>query len=129
MIIVFDAQCLLCSTWVKFLLKFDCHRVFRYASIQGATGQDLLARAGLQVTGLQTLLLVDGDRSWQHTDAVLRVLHALGWPWRMAWLLWLIPRPLRDALYRLAARNRYALFGRSATCLMPRAEHSRLFLD
>lgn len=114
---------------MKFLLKFDRHALFRFASIQGATGQALLARAGLRVDGLQTLLLVDGERSWQHTAAILRVLHALGWPWRAAWLLWLVPRPLRDGLYRVIARNRYVLFGRSSTCLMPPADHSRRFLD
>ncbi len=129
MIVVFDAHCLLCSKWVKFLLKFDRRGVFRFASIQGATGQALLLREGLRVDGLQTLLLVDGNRSWQHTGAILRVLHALGWPWRAAWLLWAVPAPLRDATYRLVARNRYTLFGRSETCLMPPVDYARRFLD
>ncbi|NML44183.1 thiol-disulfide oxidoreductase DCC family protein [Ramlibacter sp. G-1-2-2] len=129
MIVVFDAQCLLCSRWVKFLLKFDRHGVFRFASIQGQAGQALLARAGLRVDGLQTLLLVDGKRTWQHTAAILRVLHALGWPWRAAWLAWIIPAPARDAAYRLLARNRYSLFGRSDTCLVPPADYAKRFLD
>lgn len=129
MIVVFDSQCLLCSKWVKFLLKFDRQSVFRFASIQGATGKALLFREGLRVDGLQTLLLVDGNRSWQHTGAILRVLHALGWPWRAAWLLWAVPAPVRDAAYRLVARNRYTLFGRSETCLIPPADYSRRFLD
>jgi predicted DCC family thiol-disulfide oxidoreductase YuxK len=128
-IIVFDAQCLLCSRWVAFLLRFDRRRVFRFASIQGETGRALLARAGLRVDGLQTLLLVDRDRSWQHTGAILRILHALGWPWRAVWLAWPIPAPLRDAAYRLVARNRYRLFGRSDTCLAPPADQADRFLD
>ncbi len=129
MIVVFDAQCLLCSRWVKFLLKHDRRGLFRYASIQGANGRALLARAGLRPDGLQTLLLVDGERTWQHTAAILRVLHALGWPWRIAWLGWLVPAPLRDAAYRLVARNRYAIFGRSETCLVPPEVHVGRFLD
>jgi len=129
MIVVFDAQCLLCSRWVKFLLKHDRRAVLRFASIQGKTGQALLAQAGLRVDGLQTLLLVDGSRSWQHTGAIFRVLHALGGPWRAAWLAWPIPAPVRDAAYRLIARNRYSLFGRSETCLMPSTDCSARFLD
>lgn len=131
MIIVFDAQCLLCNGWVKFLLKHDRRGVFRFASIQGAAGKKLLADAGLQVDTLQTLLLVDEkkERTWQQTGAILRVLGALGWPWRLAWLAWLIPAPLRDALYRALARNRYRLFGRSETCLMPDARHAARFLN
>ena len=76
MIVVFDAQCLLCNGWVRFLLKHDRNDVFKFASIQGQTGRDLLKQAGLEVEGLQTLLLMDGHHSWQHTAAILRVLHA-----------------------------------------------------
>ncbi len=128
MIIVFDAQCLLCDGWVQFLLKHDRKGVFQFASIQGETGQALLARAGLKVEGLQTLLLVDGTKTWQHTAAILRVLNRLGWPWRLAWVGWLVPAPLRDALYRWIARNRYRMFGRSESCLLPPPEFASRFL-
>lgn len=129
MIVVFDGQCLLCNGWVQFLLRHDRAQRIRFASIQSAAGQQLLARAGLQVEGLQTLLVIDGERSWQHTAAILRVLHALGWPWRLAWVGWLVPAPLRDGLYRWVARNRYRIWGRSATCMLPAPEHAARFLD
>lgn len=129
MIVVFDDQCLLCNGWVQFLLRHDRRGRFRFASIQGEAGGRMLADAGLRVEGLQTLLLVDGDRSWQHTDAILRVLHGLGWPWRLAWAAWLIPRPLRDGLYRWLARNRYRWFGRSAQCMVPDPQVAARFLD
>lgn len=129
MIVVYDAQCLLCSGWVQFLLRHDRAGMISYAAIQGKTGQRLLANAGLKVDGLQTLLLVDGVKSWQETAAILRVLHALGWPWRMAWLGWVIPSPWRNAVYRLVARNRYQLFGRSPTCIVPSAAVKSRFLD
>lgn len=129
MIVVFDAQCLLCNGWVQFLLKHDHLGRFQFASIQGAAGRVLLANAGLRVEGLQTLLLVNGSRTWQHTAAILRILHELGWPWRFAWLGWLVPAPLRDALYRLIARNRYRIFGWSDVCLLPPAHFAQRFLD
>ncbi len=129
MIVVFDAQCLLCSRSVRFLLRFDRRAVLRFASIQGAAGRSLLARAGLPADGVETFLLVDGDRVWQQTAAVFRVLHALGWPWRAAWLLWIVPGPVRDAAYRWVARNRTRLSGRSDHCLIPGPEHAARFLD
>jgi predicted DCC family thiol-disulfide oxidoreductase YuxK len=127
-IVVFDSQCLLCNSWVRFLLPRDPKGTIQFASMQGATGQALLKRAGLPLDNLDTLLVVDGERSWQHTAAILRVLHTLGGAWRAFWIFWLIPAPLRDTLYRLAARNRYRLFGRSEQCLMPRPEDSARFL-
>ena len=129
MIVVFDAQCLLCNGWVQFLLKHDRRGRFQFAAIQGDVGRRLLVDAGLQVEGLQTLLLVDRGQSWQHTAAILRILHALGWPWRVAWAAWLVPAPLRDGLYRLIARNRYRLFGRSEYCLVPDSKVAERFLD
>lgn len=133
MIVVFDGHCLLCNGWVRFLLRHDRAARLRFASIQGREGQALLARAGLEVAGLDTLLLVDdaaeGAPSWQHTGAILRVLWALGWPWRIATLGWIIPAPLRDAAYRAVARNRYRLFGRSEACMLPDPALRQRFLD
>jgi predicted DCC family thiol-disulfide oxidoreductase YuxK len=129
LIVVFDAQCLLCNGWVQFLLRHDRSAIFSFASIQSAVGQRLLADRGLKVDGLETLLLVDGRRTWMHTAAIFRVLHALGWPWRLAWLAWLIPAFLRDPLYRLVAKNRYRLFGRAQTCSLPPPDHKARFLD
>jgi len=127
-IIVFDAQCLLCSGWVQFLLKHDKRRVFTFTLIQSPSGVALLERAGLRVEDLQTLLLVDGDKSYQHTAALLRVVHQLGWIWRLMWVGWLVPAPLRDAAYRFIARNRYRVLGRREQCFMPSAEDASRFI-
>lgn len=129
MIIVFDAQCLLCSGWVRFLLARPGGAHIRFASMQGATGGRLLAEAGLNPEDLQTLLVLDRGRSWQETAAILRVLDALGWPWKLAWAGWIVPAPLRDAAYRWVARHRYRLFGRSDSCMLPRPQDAARFLD
>jgi predicted DCC family thiol-disulfide oxidoreductase YuxK len=128
-VVVFDAQCLLCNAWVRFLLRHDTQAIFSFASIQGRTGQALLQQAGLPLEGLQTLLLVNGPQHWQNTSAIFRILHALGWPWRAAWVLWCVPAVLRDAIYRTLARHRYKLFGRSDTCLVPPPNTASRFLD
>ena len=47
MIVVFDAKCLLCSGWVRFLLKRRGGQHIQFASMQGATGSRLLLEAGL----------------------------------------------------------------------------------
>ncbi|AIY39776.1 hypothetical protein LT85_0616 [Collimonas arenae] len=129
MIIVFDAKCLICSTWVQFLLKHDRRRVFRFASMQSSAGVALLTQAGLSVTRLETLLLVDGERSYQHTAAIFRVLHQLGFPWKLAWIIWPLPAFIRDGAYRWIARNRYRLFGSSESCFLPAAKDRLRFVE
>ena len=129
MILVFDAKCLLCSAWVKFLLKHDRREVFQFASIQSEAGRELLSRAGLSVGKLETLLLVDGARSYQHTAAIFRVLDELGFPWRFAWAAWLVPASIRDSAYRWIARNRYRIFGQADACFLPNPAHRGRFID
>ena len=128
MIIVFDAHCLLCSGWVQFLLRHDRRRVLRFASMQTEAGRALLGQAGIDTLAPDTFLLVDGDRARTQTHAIFHVLHVLGWPWRLAWLLWIIPARLRDAAYRSIARNRYRWFGRRETCWLPSEEHEPRFV-
>ncbi len=76
-------------------------------SMQSERGTAMLAGAGLHREGLDTILLAHGPRLYRDTAALFRIMHALGWPWRLCWLLWLIPSPVRNGLYRFVARNRY----------------------
>lgn len=129
MIVVFDAQCLLCSGFARFLLKHDRRGVLRFASMQGETGRALLRAVDVDPEDVDTVLFVRDGRAWRESAAALRILHALGWPWRLAWLGWAVPLPIRDALYRCVARNRYRWFGCSDTCILPPPGAAQRFLD
>ena len=118
-IILFDAMCALCSANAQFVLRRDRRRRFRLASMQGEVGAELFRRHGIDPTDPDTILVVDGDRVLRDSDAVLAIYAGLGWPWRAAGWLRLVPRALRDPPYRLVARNRYRLFGRRETCWLP----------
>lgn len=128
MIVVFDAHCLLCSGSVRFLLRHDRAKVLRFASAQSTAGRALLAGAGVDVDDPQSFVLVADGRSWTETAALLRIAHALGWPWRLAWALWIIPAPLRNALYRWIARHRYRWFGRHEVCFLPEPADAARFI-
>lgn len=127
-IIVFDAECVLCSGNARFVLRHDRDHHFRLASMQGEVGSALYRRFGIDPGNPESLIVVEGDRLLRDSDAVLAIYRRLGWPWRALTLFALVPRSLRDPLYRLVARNRYRLFGRRETCWMPSAEHARYVL-
>lgn len=120
-IVLFDASCVLCSAHARFILKRDRRARFRLASIQSPAGAALCGRFGVDPADPETLLLVESDRALRDSDAVLAIWSGLGWPWRAAAALRLVPRRLRDPLYRWTARNRYQLFGRRETCWLPTA--------
>jgi predicted DCC family thiol-disulfide oxidoreductase YuxK len=118
-IIVFDAECLLCSANAQFVLDHDRQGRFLLASMQGEAGSALYRRFGIDPADPNTLIVVDGDRVRRDSDAILAIWAGLGWPWRATTMFRLVPRALRDLVYRWIARNRYRLFGKRDTCWLP----------
>lgn len=128
-IVVFDGVCVLCNGWVRFLLRHDRRRRFRFAAMQSETGRALLSAHGLDPDDPASFLLVDGDAASTDTQAIADVLAALGLPWSIAaFALRLTPRRLRDAAYRRLARNRYRWFGRRDACVLPPPSERARFL-
>ncbi len=122
-IILFDAECVLCSANAQFVLHRDKAARFRLASIQGTAGAALCREHGLDPDDPASILVVDGDRVLRDSGAVLAIYEGLGWPWRLLALFRLIPAFLRDPAYRWIARNRYRLFGKRATCWIAPPEY------
>lgn len=118
-IIVFDAECVLCSANAQFVLRRDRRRIFRLTSIQSETGQALCRRFGIDPRNPETMLLIEGETALRDSDAVLAIYHRLGLARPVARMLKLVPRGARDPLYRWVARNRYRLFGKREQCWVP----------
>ncbi|HEX7855127.1 MAG TPA: thiol-disulfide oxidoreductase DCC family protein [Sphingobium sp.] len=121
-IILFDADCVLCSANAQFILNHDKARRYRLASMQGEVGAALFRRHGIDPTDPDTILVIDGKRVLRDSDAVLSIYSGLGWPWRIAAAVRMVPRPLRDPVYRWIVRNRYRIFGRRDSCWLPKPE-------
>lgn len=121
-IILFDAQCVLCSANAQFILRHDRGRRFRLASMQGEVGAGLFRRHGIDPSDPDTIIVVDGDHVLRDSDAVLSIYAGLGWPWSIIGVARIVPRALRDPAYRWVARHRYRMFGRRDTCWVPRPE-------
>ena len=126
-IILFDAECVLCSANARFVLTHDRTGHFRLASMQGEVGAAIYRRCGMDPCDPSSMLVVDGDRVRRDSDAVLGIYEALGFPWRLLGLFRIVPAFLRDPVYRWVARNRYRLFGKRETCwVAPPAYRDRL---
>jgi len=118
-IIVFDGMCHLCSGWVRFVHRRRIDPPFRAIAMQSAEGKALLSEYGIDPDDPSTFLVLDAGRRFTESDAAIHVVAAVGGVWRLSLAARLVPKPWRDALYRLLARNRYQWFGRRATCYLP----------
>ena len=118
-LIVFDGLCVLCSGNARFVLRHDRRRHFNLTTAQGPLGAALYRHYGLPTDDYETMLVIDGGRLFTESDGAIAIARGLGWRWRAAAAARIVPRPIRNALYRLIARNRYRLFGRREVCWTP----------
>ncbi|MCU0335977.1 MAG: thiol-disulfide oxidoreductase DCC family protein [Chitinophagaceae bacterium] len=127
--VLFDGVCNLCQRSVQIILANDARGVFHFASLQSPLGLQVLQQHGLAAEHLKTFVLVENGQVYTRSTAALRVAGQLRAPWRWLRVLLLVPRPLRDGVYNLIARNRYRWFGKKEECWLPRPEWRSRFLD
>lgn len=127
-IILFDGVCNLCNASVRFIVDRDPKGIFRFAPLQSETGKRLLAEYG-EADDLSTLILIEDRKSYTQSSAALRIARRLSGAWPAFSALLIIPRPLRDVIYRFIAVRRYKWFGRTEECRIPTPEERERFLD
>lgn len=125
--VFFDGMCGLCNASVDFILRHDSRGTFRLSPLQGTTAQAFLPESLRE--RLDTLVLQTDSGTFIRSAAVVRILWGLGGLWSVAgWLLWLVPKPLRDWGYRIVSANRIRWFGAKETCRIPTPEERDRFL-
>lgn len=127
-IILFDGVCNLCNNSVKFIIKRDTSGYFKFASLQGETGQRLLKKHSLNYD-LNSFLLIEKEKVYIKSSAALRVCSQLGGAWRILSIFRFLPPLFRDFLYDIVAKNRYKWFGKEENCILPLPKWKQRFLD
>lgn len=152
-VLLFDGICNLCHWAVEFTIARDAGGYVRFASLQSKTAWQLLSRyttaaeqgvaadfaarfcAGWSAesdassTAVRSVVLLERGEIYTESTAVLRLLRYLRMPWPLLTALLVIPRPLRDAMYRFIAKHRYHWFGTRTACRVPSADVAIRFLD
>jgi predicted DCC family thiol-disulfide oxidoreductase YuxK len=128
-VILFDGVCNLCNGAVQFVIERDRSARFRFAALQSAAAAPLLGAAASRQPLPDSIVLVEDGRVWTRSTAALRIARGLTFPWSAAYALIAIPRPFRDWVYDLVAKNRYGWFGRRDTCMVPTPALRARFLE
>lgn len=128
-VILFDGVCNLCNSAVRFVIERDPAARFRFAPLQSAVAERLIASAGVRDPLPDSIVLVEDGRISTRSTAALRIARRLRFPWPAAYAIIVVPRPLRDWIYNLVARNRYAWFGRRDVCMVPTPAVRSRFLE
>jgi len=118
-ILLYDGDCGMCSALVQFVLKREASPALRFVALQSDEGRRLSGHYGVP-DDLSTAAVIHDDGVLLRSDAVLFAFRLLRQPWRTVGMLTWIPRPVRDAVYRVIARYR-RLFGPPTSCVLPDA--------
>jgi predicted DCC family thiol-disulfide oxidoreductase YuxK len=133
-LILYDGLCGLCNRLNQFVLPRDSRGTFVFASLQSRVGRELVTRFGRNPDDLDTFFVISNYRRHSarllsKSAAALFVAGELDAPWSWLRLFGVLPSALRDWGYDLIARNRYRVFGRYESCLLPTAEYKQRFVD
>lgn len=127
-IVLFDGVCNFCNASVNFILKRDPKGVFRFAPLQSEVAKQLLEKFHLPADDLDTMVLIEDGTASTRSTAGLRIARRLKGTWPLLYGFIVLPRFLRDAVYRLIAKNRYRWFGKKDVCMVPKPEWKERFL-
>jgi predicted DCC family thiol-disulfide oxidoreductase YuxK len=127
-VIIFDGECVLCSGSTQFVLHHDKRKVYRFLAAQTPLGRSLYDHYGLDARDYETMMLIADGIATFKSEAVIRIGEGLGFPWSLAAVFRVIPRPWRDRLYAVLARNRLRILGRRDSCYMPSPDDADRFL-
>jgi predicted DCC family thiol-disulfide oxidoreductase YuxK len=120
-IILFDGTCAFCERSVRFIATRD-NGYFKFGASQNPEGRALLARHGTSREATRSLILIEGGEISLRSTAVLKIARRMTAPWRWASVFLLVPRPIRDAVYRMVAAIRHRIAGQSNACEIPPPE-------
>lgn len=117
--IYFDGFCNLCSWSVQFVIKRDSDHIFNYTPLQSEAGKKIQSKFFNEPVKPDSIILLYNDRAFVKSEAVLEILSILGGFRKIFSLFRIVPVKMRDALYDLAAKYRYRIFGKRKECFIP----------
>lgn len=127
-VILFDGVCNLCNSSINFVLDRDRQHYFRFGALQSDEGKELLKAVGQSPDYLDSIILIEKGKVYRDSDAALHVARKLGGLWPAMYAFIVLPRFIRDAVYKWIAKNRYRWFGKMESCRIPTPDIQSRFI-
>ena len=117
-VLLLDGECGLCHRLALFMEpKLGPGVDIAYRPIKSDEGQNLIIKLPEWQQKADSVYLLRSGRSYVRSAAVIRCLLYLRWYWKMWFLiLWVIPLPIRDMVYRFVSKYRHLVFKKPEYC-------------
>ena len=126
-IVLFDGVCNYCNAMVNFTIRHDPEKKFRFTTLQSDYGQKLLTEHGIG-KDVDSVILIENGQAFTHSTAGLRIARNLSGIYPLSYAFIIIPAFIRDWAYKLFAKYRFQLFGRTNACMIPTPDVKERFL-
>lgn len=127
-IVIFDGICNYCNALVNFAIRNDKKKNLKFVAAQTEKGQALLAKFQLPEVP-ESAILIEGDVVYTNSTAAIRICKYFSGFFRLAYYSTIIiPKFIRDPVYKFIAKRRYRLFGKTDSCMVPTQEVRERFL-
>jgi len=115
LILLFDGECKFCNFWVGLIQRKKAQHKFIYLALESKEGKELRFAHKVDLS-IDSVLVIDSDKVYDKSSAAFKIAHTLGGFWNLTFVFWLIPKPLRNWLYDLIAKNRHLFFKNRNSC-------------
>jgi predicted DCC family thiol-disulfide oxidoreductase YuxK len=128
-VLLFDGVCNLCNGFVNFVIKRNRDGNIKFSSLQSPFGQKVSELYQLPKKDFETLVFLDNGNCFLRSTAVLKLAQKLGGFWKFFYIFIVIPTPIRDFVYNRVSKNRYKIFGKKETCMVPNKNLEARFIN
>lgn len=128
-IILFDGVCNYCNDWVNFVIERDDQKYFTFATLQSESGRELLEKFGVDPEHTDSVVVIKDDKAYIYSSAALNIAKGIGGIHSLAYVFILVPKFIRDGIYKWFAKNRYKWYGKKDQCMIPTPEIRSRFLN
>jgi predicted DCC family thiol-disulfide oxidoreductase YuxK len=126
--VLFDGVCNFCNGSVNFIIARDSEGYFKFAPLQAPLAEELLSNYEVDRDKIDSIILVEDDEVHLFSTAALKIARRLDGSWPLLYGFIIVPRPVRDFFYKMFAKYRYKMFGRTDQCMIPTPEVRERFL-
>ena len=114
-IVIFDDTCNLCSSWITSLQE-KSPKSTQFLGQHSKEAQSLINEYQLDTTISTSIIYLSKGKVYTKSDACLYLAkNTHGWIRRL-YIIKIVPRPIRDFVYKIFAKYRYRFNGKRKTC-------------
>lgn len=118
----------MCHSWVKRIIRWDKQKIFKFSPLEGDKAKTLLTPLQKNYLEEDTIVYYDEGEIYLRSDAALKILSQLQFPFSLLAPGQFVPKSIRDHIYRWVANHRYKFGKRYDSCPVPPMEWRDRFI-